>query len=233
MRRLNRSLFLVLAVTVFAGGIADAADPPVITRVEEDWRVYVVEPDDESGVPHIANFISPNGSDQSVFGIVELNHGSQPDFTKGGCQVQGWVNDTLSSYAETEDANQLSLKYDRLEYTVSLAVNASQIQIGLSNGKSKSWGRFARTPIVTNVPVLNPSLANYNPDISVANTSINHGANRVALMYMMAVRTYSGDTLISEDKTPRVLHRFHDLIQFVSLEEYEQNTDFYNISIDE
>lgn len=233
MNRITLSLFVALALSESIAPRADAADAPVITRVEEDWRVYVVEPDSNSGVPHIANFIAPSSSDQSVFGIVELNHGSQPDFVKGGCQVQGWVNDTLASLAETDNTNRLSLKYDRVEYTVSLALTANAVQIALSKGKSKSWGRFATTPIVASVPVLNPSLADYDPNVSVANTSINHGANRVALMYMMATRSYSGETLVSEDRTPRILHRFHDMIQYVSLEEYEQNPDFYNISIDE
>ncbi len=52
-------------------------------------------------------------------------------------------------------------------------------------------------------------------------------------MFQVRVRYYNGNTLLRTDSQPRVLHRFQDLIQYVSLEEYEQNSEFYNITIEE
>jgi len=79
----------------------------------------------------------------------------------------------------------------------------------------------------------NPSLAEYTPQVSVENTSINVGAHRVALMAMYEVRYYSGDSLVKTDKAVRYLHRFKSLVEFVSLEEYEQNEEYFNIEITE
>ena len=73
----------------------------------------------------------------------------------------------------------------------------------------------------------------YQTQYSVDNTFINHGAHRVALMAQTEVRYFSGTGLIHTDDTVRYPHRFRELVEFVSLEEYEQNEEYFNIEITE
>jgi hypothetical protein len=215
--------------TLQAGGFPE----PEIIRVEEDWVTYIRNPDSNVGAPQIANVISPTESTEVAFGIVELNHASAPDFRSGGHQVQSWIGSTNHDFAFSEETSVLRTDYDKLEYTVAMEKTPQLLKFTLKDGRSRTWGRFARTGITAVTPVFNITLENYNPEFSVANTTINVGAHRVELMYQKEVRYYSANGLERTDTTPRVLHRFKEVIQFVSLAEYEQNSDYFNIEITE
>lgn len=206
---------------------------PDIVRVEEDWVSYIRNPDFNSGAPQIANVISPNRSTELAFGIVELNHGSSPNFRAGGYQVQSWIGESNYDFAISEETNLLRTDYDKLEYTVAMERTDNRLKFTLKNGRSRTWGRFARTGVSAVTPSFNVTLKEYDPQFSVDNTTINVGAHRVELMYQKEVRYYSADGLYKTDTNARVLHRFKEVVQFVSLEEYEQNSDYFNIEITE
>ena len=211
-----------------------AEDPgPTITAVEEDWVVYIRNPDPAVTAPQIVNVISPVADMNSVFGIIELNHASQPSFHAGGGQVQAWNNDQSIDVKWTADDGALWRSYDKLEYTVRMEIKDGKVYFTLKNGRSKTWGKFATTGVTASVASTIQSLEEYSPAESVKNTSINVGAHRIELMYQRACRKYSGSTEVSADSTARLLHRFASVVQFVSLDEYEQNTDYYNIEITE
>ena len=127
----------------------------------------------------------------------------------------------------------MSRSYDKLVYTVAMEVAGNSLKFSIKDGKSRTWGRFARNGLTATVSSDAATLEKYDPQFSVDNTTINVGAHRVELMYQMATRYYSSSGLEETDNTPRLLHRFQDKIQFVSLEEYELNSDYYNIEITE
>ncbi len=227
--------FIVLwaagAIGVTAGTAAQAQTSPEITRVEEDWVAYVRNPDSSTCAPQILNLISPNGTTSGPIGLIELNHGSQPEFDSGGFQVQTWVGDSEVMSIRSSEYRSLSRSYDKVSYTVELAMDANHFHVSLKNGRSRSWGWFAAEAVTASIPRYNHNLTDYNPQHSVDNTTINVGAHRVELLLQTETRYYSGNDLISTDPTDRVIHRFHELVQFVSLEEYELNSDEYNIDI--
>ncbi|MEO2015769.1 MAG: hypothetical protein ABGZ53_15515 [Fuerstiella sp.] len=229
-------LFCLALLTFSIGSIAAAVDLPAgttNTRVEEDWVAYIRNPDDSVGAPQIANVISPIPSTSGAFGMVELNHRSQPTFQDGGYQVQSWIGEYNNSVVFSEETNLLIRDYDKLEYTVGIELSGDNLEFFLKDGKSRTWGRFARDGIHADTPADGVTLADYDPQFSVDNTTINVGSHRVELLYQRETRYYSSDGLELTDSTPRVIHRFSDLIQYVSLEDYEQNEAYYNIEITE
>lgn len=208
-------------------------DLSTVTRVEEDWIAYISNPDYQIGAPQIVNLISPTQTTDQTFGMIELNHQSQPTFSGGSVQVQTWVGDQYNSLAFSESLGKLSMKYDKLTYTVGMEHVGDAINVFVRNGRSKTWGKFAETEISADMPSEGITFADYDPQFSVDNSTVNVGAHRVVLMYQQATRYYTADGLVHTDDTDRVIHRFKELIQFVSLEEYEANLSQYNIDITE
>lgn len=227
------ALFSLAGLTVDSSEALSAEPEVTITRVEEDWVAFISRPDSDAGAPQITNIISPTGTVDNAFGLFELNHRSSPSFRSGGIQAQSWVGDFRNDYVEAGVSEGLKVTRDKLEYTVVMEASSGQLKFSLKDGKSKTWGRFPRSELTSVITLSNPTLAEYTPQVSVENTSINVGAHRVALMAMSEVRYYSGDSLVKKDETVRYLHRFKNLVEFVSLEEYEKNEEYFNIEITE
>lgn len=222
--------------TCHAGEATDSPNPvdmSKIIQVEEDWIVYVKNPDAELGAPQIAHVISPTRATNGVFGMVELNHRSQPDFRKGGFQVQTWIGDENVDRAISEDIAVLSSTYDKMRYTVGMKASGTSFEVFVSKGRSRTWGKFGDIPITAGVQAADANLKEYDPQYSVDNTTVNLGAHRVVLMYLATVRYYTAEGLTYTDETPRVIHRYQQIVQDVSLEEYEKNLADYNIDIAE
>lgn len=214
-------------------GNAYGAETPAVTRVEEDWIAYVEQPDEDISAPQITNIISPTLSADEVFGLVQLNHRSEPSFRAGGIQLQSWVGESKHDQVDADVSGTLRFRKDKLQYTVVMETDVARLRFSVKSGRSKSWGQFPREELALFAPMQNPSLAEYDPQVSVDNTSINVGAHRVVLMAQYQVRYYSGNQLVKTDNTVRYLHRYKDLVEFVSLEEYEKNEEYFNIEITE
>lgn len=204
-----------------------------LVRVEEDWVALIAEPDAGTSSPQILNFISPLQSTSGVFGLVQVNHRGAPQFQGGGLQVQGWVGSWLSGATQDTKTAILYRNSDRLRYTVAMQVVSNGIRFELLNGRSRTWGRFAQTPVAVTVSVNNPTLEHYSPDFSVANSVVNLGAHRVDLLYLTTSRRIYSDGEVITDGTDRANHRYQLRVEDVSLTAYEQNPDEYNVDITE
>lgn len=225
---------LCFGLSLFAGGTVCGQSPSAtLVRVEEDWVALVAEPDTGISSPQIMNFISPIQSTSGVFGLVQVNHRGDPEFRSGGLQVQGWVGSWLSGSAQADKNAVLHRSGDNLRYTVAMERVDSGIRFELLNGRSRTWGRFARTPVSVTVAVDDPTLEYYSPEFSVANTNVNVGAHRVDVLYLTATRLRYSDGTILTDNTDRVIHRYQLSVQDVPLDVYEQNIDDYNTDITE
>lgn len=223
-------LTLVLALTDSALGQTLGSS---LERVEEDWVALLAEPESATTSPQIMNFISPNQSTSEIFGLVQVNHRGAPEFSGGGLQVQGWVGSSLMNTANASRTEVLNRNADAVRYTVAMQKVSQGIRFELLNGRSRTWGQFATTPVSATVPVNEPSLADYSPDFSVANTTVNLGAHRIDLLYLTATRLTYSDGMTVTDTTDRVIHRYQLNVEDVSLAEYEQNPEEYNFLITE
>lgn len=210
-----------------------AQEERTLVQIEEDWVALIRNPDSGNTTPQIVNVISPGGESSALTGIIELNHSSLPAFQAGGFQVQAWNGETLQAAERGSEYRSLYQPMDRLEYTVVMKRTEDGIAFGVSNGKSKSWGHFAHHTEFVEIPVGNVTFDEYRPEDSVASTNVNVGAHRVEILYQKAVRKQYSDGTAETDDTMRVIHRFQELVEVVSLSDYDRNADFYNIEIDE
>lgn len=239
MKIFRNLIWLVAVIGTVAGSPPQARcndlnpGEPVIIRIEEDWIAYIRNPDPTVGAPQILNVISPTESTSGVFGMVELNHSSRPEFRSGGFQVQSWVADVPVAQGFSDHSIKLDHEYDKLSYTVAMQLEGNLLRFELKDGRSRTWGRFAEDGVIAYVASGGIDFTDYNPEFSVANTNINVGAHRVEVLYMTEARYYSATGLEETDKTNRVIHRYRDRVQFVSLDEYDQHHDEYNIDINE
>lgn len=231
-QRATRAMCLIVFFSLTTSVVAQTPGSTIV-RVEEDWVALIAEPDSGTSSPQIMNFISPIQSTSGIFGLVQINHRGAPDFLSGGMQVQGWVGDWMSGSIEVNKTAVLARNSDYLRYTVAMEKMTHGIKFQLLNGRSRTWGRFAQTPVSVVVTVDEPSLEEYSPAFSVANTNVNLGAHRVDLLYLTATRVHYSNGQIITDNTDRVIHRYQTNVEDVGLTTYEQNPDDYNVGIDE
>ena len=236
VNRRSQKLAFIVCLTLFLSFEDSAAAQSTgrtLVRVEEDWVALIGEPDPETSSPQIMNFISPIQSTEGIFGLIQVNHRGAPEFQDGGLQVQGWVGSWMSGSLDASKYSKLDRSTDNLRYTVAMERVSNGIKFQLLNGRSRTWGRFATTPVSVVVTVNEPSLEAYSPEFSVANTNVNLGAHRVELLYLTATRSrYSDDTTVTDD-TDRVIHRYQLNVEDISLTAYEANPDDYNVEITE
>ncbi|MBI4580795.1 MAG: hypothetical protein HY718_13895 [Planctomycetes bacterium] len=196
---LTALVVLVGPIDVVAEG-EEAAQP--VTRVEEDWLLWVHEPNGELYSPQFHTVLSPVDNLDSFYFQVTWNYHEEPSFVAGGFQVQSWNGD---EQLEVQDVNkeELSRTAEIITWTQVIETNGTQIGFSVLNGWSASWGLFGHpdTTIVHNGAV--PDLSGYSPDTSVANSWVTYGRNRVVLLVLRAVRYYSDGELVAEDHTTR------------------------------
>lgn len=209
------------------------SESATLVRVEEDWIAMVGEPDAATSSPQILNVIAPSDNQEGIFGMIQLNHRSEPIFLEGGQQVQGWVGATPAGAASGTKTAILHRTFDNIRYTVAMEKVPQGIRFELLNGRSRTWGRFCTIPVTLTVPTSSNSIDNYNTDNSVASTTVALGAHRLTALYITATRmTYSDGTVIT-DGTDRFVHRYQMSVDDVPPEMYEQNPEDYEVDITE
>ena len=191
-----------------------------LVRVEEDWMALIKETDWESSSPQIINAISPVGSLNGSYGMIELNHTTAPGFQAGGIQLQARRDDVLTDFAAYGSGISLGYDYDRLEYTVSLSVGEGGLTLGLSNVRSKTWGSLNLEGMQLAIPQSGNSLEQYSPEVSAASAGVNVGAQRVAVLCQKQTRYIYSDGDVVVDPTLRLAERYRDATEPIVLTEY-------------
>jgi len=223
----------LIAFLSFADSTIGQSPGSTVVRVEEDWVALIAGPESSTSSPQIMNFISPVQSTEGIFGLVQLNHRGTPEFRSGGLQVQAWMGESLVGYMEDYRDAVLDRSSDNLRYTIAMEKTATSIKFQVLNGRSRTWGLFAQTPLTVTMTVNEPSLEDYSSEFSVANTNVNHGAHRVDLLYLNTSRRKYSDGVIVTDTTDRVIYRYQLSVQDVPIADYEANPEDYNVEITE
>jgi hypothetical protein len=198
------ALALAMFSTAALGEVAGT-----VTKVEEDWELVVLEPSPDITAPQITCLISPVGNIDGVYAALELNHGSMPDFISGGLQLQAWSGESsiaVSDYCDTTLQNNGEV----VTWTTRMYVHDDHdhVVFKVVNGNSTSWGAFGadgtfRLAVDSELSNLNA----YSPEVSVANSGIGFGSQRVERLVLKRVRYYDAAGIqLYEDTTPRVVH---------------------------
>jgi hypothetical protein len=191
--------FLVLLFVAIGAGTALAQDLPTIVRVEEDWELVVGTPDIDSDAPQVTCVISPTGSVGSLYAAFDLNHQTLPSFVAGGLQLQTWDGETALGHRKFPVDAVITEPGETIRWTQSIEVVEGGVIFEITNGSSTAWGEFGAA---TTLGRLNA----YDPAVSVANSGVGYGGNRVESLVLRRVRLVTSEGEILEDTTPRVVH---------------------------
>jgi hypothetical protein len=187
---------------------AQEADPTV-TRVEEDWVLWVYQPNGQAACPQFHTVMSPLPNLDSFYFMATWNYWEQPTFSPGGFQIQSCSGDTVLE-TNGNDTAELSLFAEVITWTQVMETDGQQLGFTLLNGRSQTWGSFGypETLIVSEGMV--PDLNQYSPEVSAANASITYGRNRVIMLTLDTVRYYGEDGLIRTEDNSRHVYRIFD-----------------------
>lgn len=196
-------LFVASAITLTAFA-ADVIIP--YDRIEEDWEVVIGEPDPDTHAPQLINVISPTPTLTGDYGMLELNHGTQPEYFEGGLQLQMWRDDEYDSNYTPRPSLLLSIPGETIRYTMAMSIEQEKLKIRVKNGTSTSWGSFGGDSLVVSCPARQPNLSNYSTLLSVAKSRVAFAKHRVEKFSLKRVRYYHNDELVKTDETVRQVY---------------------------
>jgi len=198
------ALGVLMASTSAVCGDTSATD---VMQVQEDWELVLSEPAAIKTAPQLETVISPVGNVDSVFARTTWNYREFPDFQAGGMQLQAWHGDAF--LAKTNfGSNDFSTVRETVTWTQVLKTDGNILTLKISDGQSVTWGAFGGSTLTLVGIVDLPNLNGYRTEVSVNNSGISFGSNRVVLLRIKAVRRCAADgTLLSTDGDPKVIHQ--------------------------
>ncbi|HOW69141.1 MAG TPA: hypothetical protein PKY77_00955 [Phycisphaerae bacterium] len=174
-----------------------------VTRVEEDWVLVLNEPDDAITSPQFHTVMSPTGNMDSSYAQVLWNYREVPEFAAGGLQLQGWNGEQMVN-SKTARIIPLSTTAETIRWTQVLEVVEGELFFDIVNGQSTTWGSFGKDMRLQQSSTTS-NLNAYNTQVSVDNSCVTYGSNRVTQLVIIEVRWYGESGLLYTDSTPRVI----------------------------
>ena len=196
------SLLAVLCPTPSV--LSEEAGYEAVTRVEEDWELVLNEPDDAMTSPQFHTVMSPLSDIDTSYAQVLWNYREVPDFAAGGLQLQGWSGEAMVN-SKTVRITPLSTSAETIRWTQVLEIVEGELFFDIINGQSTTWGYFGkdmRLQQAGHVPDLNA----YNTQVSVSNSCITYGSNRVTQLKIKEVRLYGWHGLIYTDTASKTIY---------------------------
>ncbi len=205
---------LLIMAACFVATFTDtlrATDPPSsVAKIEEDWELIINEPDVENNAPQVVCVTSPVNNVDGVYAALELNHGTLPEYSAGGLQLQAWNGEDWLSVRD-HAATTLHHDNETVTWTMRMWLHDNKLNFKVVDGSSQSWGAFGGTGFIK-LSINNPpsSLDGYNPDVSKTNSGVGFASQRVQSLKLKRVRYYNASNeLLLEDTTSRTVHQHH------------------------
>jgi hypothetical protein len=187
---------------------AQADQPGSVAKIEEDWELVLNQPEADNAAPQVTIVNSPVDHVDGVYATLELNHGSLPEFSPGGLQLQVWSGEDWLTVRDHADST-LHETDEVVAWTQKMWLQSGKVNFKVDNGTSSSWGSFGGNDnIKLSLSTSLSDLNGYSPDVSKSNSGIGYGAQRVQSLVLKRVRYYDASgQLLLEDTTPRVVHQ--------------------------
>ena len=187
---------------------AAASDGSDVVRVEEDWELAIGEPDETTNAPQVTCVTSPVGHVNGVYVAFDLNHHSLTDYYSGGLQLQLWHDDEPLSDDYPRMYNLLNVPGEVVTWTQRMRLGEDRLRFDVVNGQSSSWGPFGGTTLSVSLQTSLSNLNQYNPDVSVANSGVGFGGNRVERLVLKRVRLYRANGNVEVREVNAVVHQY-------------------------
>ncbi len=181
-----------------------------IVRIEEDWVLDVADPDPTADCPQVVCVFGPGDPSNGTHAIFELNHGTLPDFSEGGMQLQVWFGDYLIGYRRQHAPAELHIAVERLTYTTVTEVVNHKVKLYVADGHSVTWGDFgdsSTTTLKVELDTWRSHLNDWDSEGPIRHSRVSYGANRVNKFLRKQVRYYTSAGLHHTDTTERYVHR--------------------------
>jgi hypothetical protein len=175
-------------------------------RIEEDWELVLGTPDRDTVSPQATCTFAPTGNLDSFYAVFDLNLRNFPSYEAGGVQLQLWNGDSSVEAIREKAGYTLRTDGETITWTQRMTVNDHKLQFAIVNGNSTTWGQFGTSSaIAITIPSELQNLNSYSSELSVENSGIGFGANRVSSLRLVRTRAYS-DEEVYQDTTPRVVY---------------------------
>ena len=203
--RMGRALLgLGLVSGILYGGPAWGQTSPVIC-IEQDWEMFMGEPDPKNNAPQVLCVISPTRDSQSVYAVLELNHQSLPQYAAGGMQFQLWRGEELQREVNAANGYQLETAGEVIRWTQRMTLAAGQLEFAIVDGRSNTWGDFGDgLRLTVAAPVAD--LSAYSTDFSTENSGVGFAPNRVHTLILKRIRWIQADGRVTQDSGEKVVH---------------------------
>lgn len=188
------TVLTALAAAPFSTALAHDSD---VVMIEEHWELQVGGPDQSRNAPQVGMVMSPNGHTNGDFFIVTFNHGSFPDFTSGGVQVQHWFGDTCLGAKNSYSKNSLVYDGETVSWKQRLTLGGGALKFEVIDGDSESFGTFGNVGVLQSVVNTDQTRLNsYLPAISITESGIGFAGNRVSSLTLQKLvwETADGQT---------------------------------------
>lgn len=168
-----------MALLVVMRGVCFGGDTTVV-RVEEDWEVLIGTPDPFLDTPQIVTVFGPADPETGVHAVFELNHGTLPEFSEGGMQLQYWSGETLKGYRRQKAPTEFSTAGETVTYTTVTEIENGNLTMAVTNGKSRTFGEFGdESTLRIQVKTTEANLNGMGLENSLRHSKVTYGANRV------------------------------------------------------
>lgn len=195
---------MIVALATLGGWSPSANAHDKIVKVEEDWEMVLYEPNSAVNSPQFHTVMSPTGDMNSYYVQISWNYWEYQDYRPGGLQIQVWNGEHFFSDLAYPGAN-LSDTAETIRWTQVLSVKTGTLAVGIENGNSSTWGAFGGDDMKLHGNLGIDNLNAYKRDVSVKNSLITFGSNRVSMLVLKQVRKYSSEGLVSVDNHPKVV----------------------------
>jgi hypothetical protein len=204
--RLVASATAIVALVLFMH-VAPGAD---IVRVEEDWKLVVGEPDTATVSPQVTCTMSPVGNLDSHYAVFDVNLRNFPSYEAGGVQLQLWSGGDTVNSVRSNTGVALETAGETITWTQRMTLADGNLSFAIVDGNSTTWGSFGTgSSILLATSSELENLNSYNPAVSVANSGVGYGSNRVGSLLRTAIRVYSAAGLEAQDNSPYVVYEAH------------------------
>lgn len=184
--RPNRILCSCFFLLATSAALSAQAQVPIM-RVEEDWELFVTEPDEQLDAPQIVMVAKPYGDADNLQLQVDLNHASFPDYSTGGIQLRASRGDTDIAGVRLQEDVRLRFASETITWTQIIERQSGGIAFGIAGGSSTSWGNFGDATTYLTVSSGDEEFQ-YSPDDSLRLSGTTYAGNRVRNLTLKRVR---------------------------------------------
>ncbi len=194
---MNTRCAIWAAFSIVLSCISGVALGQTVVRIEEDWSLQVIEPDQQLDSPQITTAILPLGPSSSVLFHVDFNHGSHPNYSAGGIQLRIDQNENNTCSKRLLAGVKLSRNAETIQWTQVITGHEGRLAFGIVNGTGQSWGSFGGPDSFITADVGTIALDHYRPTDSLENSGAVYAGNRVSALTLLRIRlfTNTGQTI--------------------------------------